>query len=648
MECARGPINVPFRMPFDDDPPHDATLAHPPSPGTAPTLAQPATTGIAELLAGDDTLASSDPAPHEGAGASQRLSLRDYELGALLGRGGMGDVTLGRDKTIGRDVAIKQLRVENPTPEATARFLREARIQARLEHPSIVPVHHLGHDEQGLPYFTMKRLTGTTLLELLASASPPPRQRLLRMFTDVCLAVEFAHARGVVHRDLKPSNVMIGDFGEVYVLDWGLARIVADRETSSSMSISIGAGVSSIDGMTQAGEMLGTPGYMAPEQIEDASGAGAAADVYGLGSILFEILAGEGLHPKGHGALVSTLKGVEDGPRQRRPERQIAPELDALCIAALATNPDHRPTIKALAERLQRYLDGDRDVERRRMLAATHVERARVAYASGDTTRRAEAMQAAGHALVLDPESTGAAEIVRGLMFAPPGGERSSLPAELDRELAAAELAVQRRQGKAAVFALSAVLAYVIAAASNGVANVPLVLGIAGFIVCLASFAWIKTQRPARPRDMLLIATGNAVLVALLSRTYGSMLIVPAITCVMALSLTSYPLLIGRVRSVILLLVASWVTPVVLEQAGVLAPTWGIGDGFLTATSHLLTVSPTHTTTILIVFNIATIVVIGLFASALATSRRDAQRQLEIQAWHLRQLLPTTRGLTMG
>jgi len=596
------------------------------------------------MLVGADTLASDNPTSMSPAGSSQRLSLRDYELGALIGRGGMGDVVLGRDKTIGRDIAIKHLRVENPTPEAVARFLREARIQARLEHPSIVPVHHVGYDEHGLPYFTMKKLAGTTLLDLLGATSPSPRQRILRMFTDVCLAVEFAHARGVVHRDLKPSNVMVGDFGEVYVLDWGLARIVAEREASASMSI--GAGVASIDGMTQAGAMLGTPGYMAPEQIEDASGAGPPADVYALGSILFEILAGESLHPRGHGALTSTLRGVESGPQQRRPDRNIAPELDALCIAALATLPSDRPSVKELAERLQGYLDGDRDLERRRMLAAAHVDRARTAMASGDTTRRGEAMQAAGHALVLDPESTDAAEIVRGLMFAPPGRERIALPAELDRELAVAELAVQRRQGKAAIFAMSAVLVYVIAAASNGVANMPLVLGIAGYILCLATFAWVKTRRPARQRDMLIIATGNAVLVALLSRTYGSMLIVPAITCVMALSLTSYPLLIDRVRIVIALLVVSWVAPVLLEQLGVLAPTWGIGSGFISATSHLLTVSPTHTSTILIVFNIATIIVIGLFASALATSRRDAQRQLEIQAWHLRQLLPTTRTLT--
>ena len=618
-------------MPSDDDPRNDDR--HSPSSGTARTLAE------------DDTLASKQPAMREGTEVSQRLSLRDYELGALLGRGGMGDVVLGRDKTIGRDVAIKQLRAEHPTPEAKARFLREARIQARLEHPSIVPVHHLGHDEQGLPYFTMKRLTGTTLLELLASSAAPPRPRLLRMFTDVCLAVTFAHARGVVHRDLKPSNVMIGDFGEVYVLDWGLARIVADREPSTSNPTSMSTGVSSIDGMTQAGEMLGTPGYMAPEQIEDASAAGTAADVYALGSILFEILAGEGLHPKGLGALTSTLRGVDEGPHKRRPEREIAPELDALCISALATNPNDRPSVKLLAEHLQGYLDGDRDVERRRTLAASQVERARAALASRDTRRRGEAMQAAGHALVLDPYSNDAAEIVRGLMFAPPGGARIELPAELDRELAANELVVQRRQGKAAILALSAVLAYVIVAASNGVTNMPLVLGIAAYILGLGALVWTRTRRPARPADMLMIAAGNAVLVALLSRTYGSMLIVPAITCVMALSLTSYPLLIDRVRIVILLLVASWAAPLVLEQAGVLLPTWSIGNGAIAATSHALIVSPMHTSAVLIVFNIATIIVIGLFASALARSRRDAQRQVEIQAWHLRQLLPAPRTL---
>lgn len=564
--------------------------------------------------------------------AHGRLSLPNYQLGAVLGRGGMGEIVLGRDRTIGRDVAIKQMRADRPSEEAIGRFLREAKIQARLEHPSIVPVHALGRDEAGLPYFSMKRLTGTTLGELLASPSSAPQPRMLRMFADVCLAVEFAHSRGVVHRDLKPANIMIGDFGEVYVLDWGLARIVAERDAGDS----IGDGVSSLDGETQAGSLLGTPGYMAPEQIEDAAHAGAAADVYALGAILFEILSGETLHPRGTGALTSTLRGIDGGPARRKPGRVIAPELDELCVSALATTAQARPSAKVLAEQLQRYLDGDRDLERRRDLAATFVAQAEAALATGDLARRAEAMQAAGRALSIDPESTAAARIVQTIMFEP----TRPYPAELEAVLAASDMAVQKRQGKAAMLSFVVILAYLVIASLNGIHNAALVAGIAGFVVVLAIFVWRVTQRHAKPWQMLMIATANATLAALLSRTYGSMIVVPAVTCIMAVSLTSYPLLIDRRWAVISLLVASWVIPVVLELAGKLSHTFDLEHDVLQLTSHVMSIAGAHTLAILIGSNIVTIVVIGLFASALATSRRNAQRQTEITAWHLKQLLP--------
>ncbi len=561
------------------------------------------------------------------------LALPNYELGALLGRGGMGDILLGRDRTIGRDVAIKQMRTETPSAEQLSRFLREAKIQARLEHPSIVPVHTLGEDDEGRPYFTMKRLTGTTLGQLLESSSPPPLPRVLRMFAEVCLAVEFAHSRGVVHRDLKPANIMVGDFGEVYVLDWGLARILAEHEDASS----IGDGVSSLDGgETQAGALLGTPGYMAPEQIEGAAHVGPAADIYALGAILFEILTGAPLHPRGHGALVSTLQGIDGGPAQHAPERAIAPELDALCVSALATRATERPSADSLAEELQRYLDGDRDVERRRALATTFATRAEEALASGDVARRAEAMQAAGRALALDPASAAAAVVVQTIMFEP----AKTHPAELQQELSASDLAVQKRQGKAALLSFGVILAFLAIASGNGVANVPLVLGIASFVVVLAAYVWRTTQRPARPWQMVAIAVANCALAALLSRTYGSMIIVPAVTCIMAVSLTSYPLLIDRRGIVIALLVASWMIPVVLELAGAVSGTFGLDHHVLELTSHVMSIAGTHTLAILIGSNVVTIVVIGLFASALATSRRNAQRQTEITAWHLKQLLP--------
>src|SRR5665647_1872842 len=149
-------------------------------------------------------------------------TLAAYALGEVIGKGGMGEVVSAHDRRIGRDVALKRLNADAPTEADINRFLREARIQARLDHPAIVPVHELGRDANGRPYFTMKRLTGETLRDQLPKEQPG-NQRMLRAFGEMCLAVEFAHMRGVVHRDLKPSNIMLGDYGEVYILDWGLA-----------------------------------------------------------------------------------------------------------------------------------------------------------------------------------------------------------------------------------------------------------------------------------------------------------------------------------------------------------------------------------------------------------------------------------------
>src|SRR5690349_14585720 len=156
-------------------------------------------------------------------------------FGGRLGEGGMGEVLLAHDEHIGRDVAVKRIRASEPTAEELSRFLREARVQGRLEHPAVVPVHDLAVDRDGRPFFVMKRLSGTTLLELLGRLRADPaadgatvRRRMLRAFADVCLAIEFAHSRGIVHRDLKPANIMLGDFGEVYVLDWGVARALTE------------------------------------------------------------------------------------------------------------------------------------------------------------------------------------------------------------------------------------------------------------------------------------------------------------------------------------------------------------------------------------------------------------------------------------
>src|SRR4051812_1353777 len=270
---------------------------------------------------GADTLRAND-APGESVDPMPTGNAR-YAFGPMLGRGGMGDIMLATDIQIGREVAVKRMR---DARGSVSRFLREARIQGRLEHPAIVPVHEVLTDSAGHPYFVMKRLTGTTLHDIIVAsrddslestaAGRHSRTRLLRAFADVCLAVEFAHTRGVIHRDLKPANIMLGDFGEVYVLDWGVTRVLGDDETPGSLDPTPSGG-----GGTEAGAVLGTIGYMPPEQLRGLP-VDRRADIYALGCVLFEILCGEPLHQP---TLTSVFDDYDPRPSSRTPQRNIPP-----------------------------------------------------------------------------------------------------------------------------------------------------------------------------------------------------------------------------------------------------------------------------------------------------------------------------------
>lgn len=563
---------------------------------------------------GDDVLPSS--------------SIPGYALGSPIGAGGMGEVIVALDHVIGREVALKRMHLAQASPQTEARFLREARIQARLEHPAIVPVHALGRDAHRQPYFTMKRVTGETLADRLASADPSKLPHdLLRALVDVCQAIAFAHRRGVLHRDLKPTNIMLGEFGEVYVLDWGIARVLDEPDATR-----VARDLDTLDGLTRDGALIGTPGYMAPEQAEGAE-VGRPADVYALGAILFEILTRDHLHPK-RGVLGSTLEGTNLSPAKRCPDRAIPPELDALCVSALALDPAARPTAGELAVALSNYLDGDRDTERRRALARDALASADRAIASGDPARRGDAIRAAGRALALDPESHDAAALITRLMLTPP----QELPAELARELAASDAAVQQRQGRAATLTFVAIVGFLLALATSVQDRAVFALIMASTLA-LGCFVAFVARRPATTRMMWAVAVGNATLAALSSRLYGPLLVTPVITCLMAVSLTSYPQLMRRTPVILAMLIVSWITPVVLERLGVLASTWRVVDGEVRASSAVITLDAASTA-VLIGANVLAIIVTGLFANALARSRHAAQRDVQVQAWQLRKLLP--------
>ncbi len=554
-------------------------------------------------------------------------ALEGYMFGEVIGAGGIGEVVAAHDLRSGRDVAIKRLRTADPGTDEVQRFLREARIQARLDHPAIAPVHELGRDASGRPYFAMKRLAGVTLAELLG-VPDQNRQRMLRAYVEVCQALDFAHARGVVHRDLKPGNIMIGDYGDVYVLDWGLARVVGEAVTNV-----VTEDIDSLD--VKSGDLLGTPGYMAPEQIQRIGDTGRPADVYALGSILFEILAGEPLHPRGATAVSSTVGGeAVTSPAKRRPDRAVPPELDALCVAMLAMDPTTRPTARRVAERVEAYLDGDRDVARRRTMA---VDLVWVARSSMNEGRRAEAMRAAGRALALDPESREAAEIVTTLMLQPP----DESPPEVTEALREADAAAVSKHARTSVLAYIVLASFLPVAGWNGVRDWNVILGIFGVSVVLGLFALGFVMRPRVSFYVLMVyALGNAGLLFLLTRAMSPWTFVPAIMCIVIMSKMAYPAFAMRPWIMIAIMVVGFSIVVGLEVRGVIAPGWEIRDGALVLHGMALTIKSGTTMLLLYVGSIATIAMAGIHAAASYRAGRQAQQQLVIQAWHLRQLLP--------
>ncbi|MCC7073990.1 MAG: SUMF1/EgtB/PvdO family nonheme iron enzyme [Deltaproteobacteria bacterium] len=281
---------------------------------------------------------ASAPPPRQGVRSK-------YELLSLIGRGGMGDVFEVDDTALTRQVALKRLRAEVATPHARLMFQQEAKITAQLEHPNIVPVHESGVLETGEAYFTMKRLRGASLRDVmnaLANSDPEtvarfPRVRLGIMFLEIVRAVGYAHARGVVHCDLKPGNILIGEHGEVAVSDWGLARkdpLPPPRAGSTTVRFPE-------DAPESVGIISGTIPYMAPEQAHGVM-VDRRADVYALGAILYELLTLQPVYPaRGLDDLLRQLGGAIP-PRRRAPQREISEEIEAVCMRCLEQTPKKR------------------------------------------------------------------------------------------------------------------------------------------------------------------------------------------------------------------------------------------------------------------------------------------------------------------
>jgi serine/threonine-protein kinase len=580
---------------------------------------------------------SAGPADDAEPRADRPLLAERYRLARLIGKGGMGEVIAARDEQVGRDVAIKRMRASAPSERAIKRFLREASIQGRLEHPAIVPVHEIGHDSDGLPFFVMKKLTGITLGKILVTAERREAfglQRILRAFVDVCLAMELAHVRGVVHRDLKPDNILLGDYGEVYILDWGVAKIIGEDDDGEFADVGSGSG----EHATVAGTTIGTPGYMPPEQACGSRNIDGRTDIYALGCVLFEILSGEPLHPRGTEGMHSALSGGESRPSRRAPGREIAPELDALCVAATAARPDERiQSARELGDSVQRFLDGDRDLARRRDLARSALGRAQDAFAGGDNEAlRGTAMREAAAALALDPALAGAAELVGRLMLDPP----RTTPREVHEAIRADEIRMVHDNARAGRWALIALvlfwpLLWWIARPGSGY-----VIAF-GVVLLLSGVFYVLAYRGATPRFGLVIL-GNVALIALLSRMFSPLFIAPGVAAVLAMAMIITPRLssIGSAIAVGGLFIMAAIGPMVLERLGVLSRTM-----FVDSTGMVLRaagVGGAENPVILV----GTLYAIGLIvgscgiAHAMRARARAAHHHLHLQAWQLRQLVP--------
>jgi tetratricopeptide (TPR) repeat protein/tRNA A-37 threonylcarbamoyl transferase component Bud32 len=288
-------------------------------------------------------------------------------------RGGLGEVFVAVDSELNREVALKEIQDRFADhPDARARFLREAEVTGKLEHPGVVPVYGLGVYPDGRPYYAMRFIRGESMQEAIRRFHAPQAQglqplgfdslyfrELLGRFVAVCNAVGYAHARGVIHRDLKPANVMLGEYGETLVVDWGLARMMDQppgEQSTAERPVDLASG--SATAPTQMGQLVGTPAYMPPEQAEGRlDRVGVASDVFALGATLYCLLTGQAPYG-GEDVNAQAQRGEVVPARQRK--ASVPAALEAVCQKAMAKRSEDRyAKAQALADDVQRWLAGE-------------------------------------------------------------------------------------------------------------------------------------------------------------------------------------------------------------------------------------------------------------------------------------------------
>lgn len=318
-----------------------------------------------------------------------------YTTGEEIAHGGIGRILRANDKRLERQVALKQLL--DPSPEYEARFLREALVTAKLQHPAIVPVYDVGRFPDGEIFYAMKLVTGRSLGEIVdETKSIEERLALLPHVISVAEAMAYAHSERIVHRDLKPANVLVGPFGETVVIDWGIAKDLRELETpgeSAAVPSENGFGGDASTSLTMAGAVLGTPGYMPPEQAAGEA-VDERADVYALGAILYHVIAGVAPYDGKNGMDVLARVLTEPPPDLAVRERRVPRDLLAIVQKAMAREPERRyPTANEFAHDLRRFQTGQ-------IVGAYHYSRRERAYRFVQRHQAAAAATALGLLLI--------------------------------------------------------------------------------------------------------------------------------------------------------------------------------------------------------------------------------------------------------